>query len=195
MVAEKVATLFGPHLEELKSINKEPDLKEAYSSYSKKDITRFINFYQDAVDTCQNFNVNVKKMKVRKPRAKKVISADKKLAKFKYLKLYKLYQLASVNPSNILGATQVWLFDTKYTKLTVLNALDRGGFDVKGQTFLNVDKKASVTKKVGRHTKDVIDSILKQSKPNCRKTLEAVTAKPGKLQLRTNANIVIVRTF
>jgi hypothetical protein len=195
VVAFKVAELLTPHLDELKSIKKDEQLKEAYSQYTSREIKKFIDFYHNVVETCLNYNVNSKKSKVRKPRAKKAVTLDKKLGNFKYLKLYTAFQLASVNPSKVIGANQVWLFDTRYTKLTVLNALDRGGLDVKGQTFLNVDKKSSVTKKVGRKTKEVIESILRSSKPTCRKTLENVTARPGKLQLRTNANILILRTF
>lgn len=195
LVAGKVAELFGPHLDELKSIKKDEQLKEAYSVYTPKDIKRFIEFYQNVVDTCLTFSENQKKAKVRKPRAKKAVSVEKKVGGLKYLKLYTPFQLASINPSKILGATQLWLFDTRYTKLTMLNALDRGGIDIKGQSFKNVDTKTSCTKKIGRKTKEVINAVLKSSKPQCRKALENVTAKPGKLQLRSNARIVFVRVF
>jgi len=195
IIAQRVGDLFGPHLDELKSVKKDPQLIEAYASYSKADLKRFVAFYQDVVDTCATFAANAKKAKVRKPRAKKTISADKKISKLKYLKLYNVFQLASVNPTKVIGASQVWLFNTKYTKLTVLNAVDRGGIDVKGQSFLNVDAKNSFTKKAGRNTKDVITSIVGASKPQCRKTLENITAKPGKLQTRSNSDTVIVRVF
>ena len=195
IVAQKVAELLTPHLDELKYIKKDEQLKEAYSCYKPKDIKRFIEFYQDVVTTCENFAENTKRMKVRKPRQKKFVSADAATSKVKYLKQYNEYQLSSVNPSKMIGANQVWIFDTVYTKLSVLTAIDRGGISIKGQSFKNVDEKTSFTKKVGRKTKEVINSILKLSKPQCRKVLENVTAKPGKLQLRMNANLLILRVF
>jgi hypothetical protein len=193
VVASKVRDHYVAVLDEYNLIKSDPQVKEGYAHYSKKEIARFKEFCVTVVDACENFVNNQKKMKVRKPRKKRAVSPDKKLAKFKYCKMRG--QLASVNPANVLGAQQVWLYDTRYTRLSILNAIDRGGIDIKGSTFKNVDEKSSMTKKVGRKTKETIDFILKCSKPQCRKILEKVTAKPGKLQLRSNANIILLRFF
>jgi len=182
VVAEKIATLLTPHLEELKSINKEPDLQEAYAKYTKADIKRFVGFYQNVVDTCQNFNVNVKKVTVRKPRAKKAVSAEKKVGAFKYLKMFSLYQMASVNPAKVISAQQVWIYNTKYRDLTVLNALDRGGIDIKGQSFVNFDEKTSEMKKLSAKMAEkivkAISSSGKRASGNAMKEVEGNSKKP-----------------
>ena len=195
LVAEKVATLFTPHLEELKSINSDVQLKEAYRKYSKNDIKRFIEFYQNVVDTCKNFNANTKKTKVRKPRAKKVVSADKATSGLKYLKLLTEYQLASVNPIKLIGAEQAYIYNIKYRDLTVLNALDRGGLQIKGQSFINIDEKTTMMKKLStKQAEEIVKTISSGGKrvaSNAFNTIE--TAR--KPQLRMNEQTIILAFF
>jgi len=195
MVAEKIATLFEPHLEELKTINSDPQLKEAYAKYSKADIKRFIGFYQNVVDTCKNFNVNVKKMKVRKPRAKKVVTATKKIETFKYLKQYNPWQLASVNPVKVVNAEQVYIYWTKYNCLTVLNALDRGGIDIKGQSFINIDEKTSFMKKLSpKQAEEIVKAISSGGKRAAAKAFDSIE-KTRPPQLRSNDVTLILGVF
>jgi hypothetical protein len=196
VVAQKVAVLFGPHLDELKSIKKDPQLKEAYAKYTKADIKRFITFYQDVVDTCKNFTENAKKIKVRKPRAKKAVPSEKKLAKFKYLNFLKEFQLASVNPAKVIGADQVWIYNTKYRDLTMLNAKDRGGFDVKGMTFLNVDLNTSVMRKIPpKKIKDVVKSIASASGRRVCKNVFNTLKRDKKPRTRSSSETIILKVY
>jgi hypothetical protein len=196
MVAEKVAALFEPHLEELKSIGDDPQLKEAYKKYSKTDIKRFIGFYQSVVDTCKNFNVNVKKMKVRKPKMKKAVPADKKVATLKYLKLFNEYQLASVNPAKVIGAEQVYLYSTKYRALTVLNALDRGGINIKGQTFVNFDEKTSFRKDLPqKRAEEIVKAISvagKRAANNIWNDVQKATRDP---KARSSEDTIVLAVY
>jgi hypothetical protein len=196
LVAQKVAATLTPHLEELKSIKSDPQLKEAYRKYSRRDIARFIDFYQNAVDTCENYSGNEKKMKVRKPRAKKVVTADKQLANFKYMKLYNEYQIASVNPSKVLGANQVWLYKPKYQHLTVLNALDRAGLNIKGQTFKNVDLKNSMRIVIPRRrVEEIVKAISVGGKRAVTNIFNDINRTAYAPKLKVNDGILILAVF
>lgn len=166
-----------------------------YGNYKKSEIKKFATWWQNAVDSIDRYVKNVTVAKVRKPRKKRAISLEKKLKGFKYAERYDELQLASVNPQKVIGAVQVWLFNYKNKTLTMLTALDRGGIDIKGQTFQNVDVDKSMSKRIGRKTKEHVDAILKKTKPQCKRHINDIKYAPIGIQTRSNATTVILRVF
>lgn len=156
---------------------------------------KYAEFWGQAIDALERYITNKSKIKVRKPRKRKAKSAEKKVVSFKFCERFDTYKIGSVHPTKVIGAVQVWLFDHKSKRLTMLNAVDRGGIDIKGQTFLNVDESTSITKRVGRKTQQVLDGICHKSKPQCKNLLKDIKAKDMKLQTRSNATTVILRVF
>ena len=164
--------------------------------YTRPIAKQLIEFWKNAIAACDRYTENNQKAKVaRKPRKKRAVSADKKVKDFKFCAEYPDMQLVSTHPTKIIGAVQVWLFNHKNMTLTMLNALDRGGFDIKGQTFQNIDENTSITKRVGRKTQEVLNGILKKTKPQCKRTINEISAKPIELQKRGNASTIIMRVF
>lgn len=88
----------------------------------------------------------VKKVaKVRKPRVRKV-NPIKMAAKVKYLKTDAALKIDSLNPTEIVGAKKVYLYDTKYKRITKLISGTAAGFTIKGTTVQGFDvEKSSVT--------------------------------------------------
>jgi hypothetical protein len=128
-------------------------LKEAYSHLSKKDISNYIVALETLVDAC-TLIVDASKA-TRKTRTPKPKSADKLVAKLKYLKVDQKYSLASVNPSEIVGANELWVFNIKNRKLGkyVASNIDPtgmgragSGLSVKGTTIVGFDESKSVQK-------------------------------------------------
>ena len=73
----------------------------------------------------------------RAPRKKKPVSHDKLVAKIKYKKEDNTLGIVSMNPVQIIGSKEVWVYNTKTRKLAQYKALDNNGLSVKGASLLN----------------------------------------------------------
>ena len=140
---QAIADYYTPWLDELinASEGKDQQLKEAYRHLSKKELKERVVFFNKLISDVERYG-NVTK-KVRKPRKPRAVSVEKKLKNFKYQKEDNSYKIASINPEKILGAQELWTFNTKYKIVTVLRALDRGGLQVKGTSIIGYDEKTS----------------------------------------------------
>ena len=136
------------------------------------------------------------KRKPRKPRKAKAKAATKQVAKVTYMKSYAGdgLSLTSIDPTHIVGASQVWLYNTKTRNLTELNAAEATGFTVKGTTVQGLDERTSVTKKL-RKPNEVLPSVLDGGKVALRKLMGPIRTKPGHLSGRLNTDTIILRTI
>src|SRR5690606_15300444 len=89
-------------------------LNEAYSRYKKSDLKKLFALFEKIKDACQ-FQKESSKV-TKKPRAKKPISKEKLISKLKFMKEHAEYSIVSESPENILGAKEVWVFNTKTRK-------------------------------------------------------------------------------
>ena len=196
-VAEMSAGILQEKLNELYEIPNDKQLQEGYSDYKKKDVKRFISFYKMAIDACKQFNENVKRKKVRKPRKRgRVMNAERKLRTFKHLPEYTEWQLASVNPENILRASEVWLYVTKYRELKVARALDRGGLDIKGTTIIGVDESKSAAKRLRANVaEEIVKEVATAGKRKANNLFVSAKGSEPKATFRTNDNTLILAVF
>ncbi len=70
----------------------------------------------------------------RKPRKKKTVSADKLVEKLKFQQTEKSLGLVSINPRDIVGAQELWIYNTKTRKIGKYIANDIAGLSVKSAT-------------------------------------------------------------
>jgi hypothetical protein len=130
--------------------------------------------------------------KVRKPRKPKSIPAAKKIKSLKYQKEDTNYKIASVDPEKIIGATELWTFNTKYKVMTVFRALNREGLQVKGTSIINYDEQNSHTKRTGRKPDYFVERVLKGGKIVLRKLMDEMD-KETTLAHRINDNTILLR--
>jgi hypothetical protein len=191
---QAIADYYTPWLDELLAAleGKDQQLKEAYSHMSRKELKDRILFFNKLIDDVQRYG-NVTK-KVRKPRKPRAVSVEKKLKNLKYQKEDNSYKIASINPEKILGAQELWTFNTKYKIVTVLRALDRGGLQVKGTSIIGYDEANSMSKGTGRKPEIVLDKFQNGGKIVLKKLMnELKTDKP--LQFRINENTVLMKVM
>ena len=170
----------------------DPELKEAYRHLTKKQLKERIVFFSKLLEDASSYG-NVTK-KTRVPRKPRTISMEKKLKNFKYQKENNEYKIASINPEKIIGAQELWTFNTKYKIVTVFRAIDRGGLQVKGTSIIGYDEATSISKGTGRKPEIVLDKIPKSGKIILRKMMEELkTDKP--LQNRINENTVLIKAI
>ena len=191
--ASSIIAKLSPVLEELLEAydGKCEQLKEGYRNYKKTDIKKLIAFYNTLIEDAERYSSNTKKVKTaRKPRT---VSVEKKIKNLKYQKEDGTYKIASVSPEKIIGAMELWTFNTKYKTFTKFQALDRGGLQVKGTSITNYCEKSSITRSVGRkEPNEFLKRILEGGKLVLRKVLDDLkTEKP--LAYRINENTILLR--
>jgi hypothetical protein len=152
-----------------------------------------VEILADVVDDLTSHVDNVKKM--RKPRKKRIITADKKVSKVIYQKKDDNFKIVSLEPIRLLGAKEVWLFNTKYKYISVYRAQNDSGLDVKGTTLQNYDESRSFFKRTGRRPQQYLDSITAATKIRIGKAFEEIPGEAQTVNGRINENTVILRIF
>lgn len=131
--------------------------------------------------------------KVRKPRKKKVIPVEKKVANVKLLPEYTEFGLKGVSNASIIGAKVLWFYDTRYTRLVNLRCKEETGFEVKGTTVLNYNPETSGAKRLGRKAKVIIENLQKAGKVDLRKFMEGIKTSDCIFTGRMNENMILVK--
>ena len=191
--ARIIKTLYSrdlAELEELASGKADDQLKEGYSHRTKKQIKNLIAFYQEIMSACdmlaQEAKVN------RAPRAKKAVPAEKIVAKLKYMKTNEPLKLVSINPADIIGTSELWIFNTKTRKLGKYIAKEFNVLGVKGTTITNFDEFKSVQKTI-RKPEEKLKEFKAAGKVQLRKFLEDINATDTKMNGRINEDIILLK--
>jgi hypothetical protein len=191
--ARLIKTLYSRDLEELLELaggKGDEQLKEGYSHRSKKQIRNLITFYQEIMSACdmlaQEAKVN------RKPKARKAQPKDKIVAKLKYMKSNEPLKLVSVNPTEIIGAKELWVFNTKTRKLGKYVASEYMELGVKGTTITGFNENTSIQKTV-RKPEEKLKEFKSAGKVQLRKFLEDINATDTKMNGRINEDTVLLK--
>ncbi len=175
---------------ELASGKADEQLREGYSHRSKKQIKSFIAFLQEIESAC---NMLMQEAKVnKKPRAKKAVSKDKIIAKLKYKKSDEPLKLVSVNPADIIGAQELWIFNSKTRKLGKYVAAEFQELSIKGTTITGFNETKSVQKTL-RKPAEQLKAFKEAGKVVLRKFLEEINAVDTKMNGRINEDIMLLK--
>ena len=175
---------------ELASGKADEQLKEGYSHRSKKQIKSFIAFLQEIESAC---NMLMQEAKVnKKPRAKKEVDKDKIIAKLKYKKSDEPLKLVSINPADIIGAQELWIFNSKTRKLGKYVAAEFQELGIKGTTITGFSETKSVQKTL-RKPAEQIKAFKEAGKVVLRKFLEDINAVDTKMNGRINEEIMLLK--
>jgi hypothetical protein len=188
--ALKIAAYYKPYLEELAlGVYGDKEVLEGYKNYTKAQLKARMEYVAKLIDDCERYSGVAKKTRaVRKPRA---VSVDKVIKNLKFQKENKDYKLASIPPSKIIGAQELWTFNAKYGTLTHFVALDRGGLSIKGSSIIKFDEGLSKSYKTGRQTAKIVDEVAKAGKLNLKKIIS--TLKDNPFNARCNENTILLR--
>jgi hypothetical protein len=191
--ARLIKTLYSrdlAELEELASGKADEQLKEGYSHRSKKQIKNLIAFYQEIMSACdmlaQEAKVN------RAPRAKKAQPKEKIVAKLKYMKSNEPLKLVSINPADIIGTKELWIFNTKTRKLGKYVASEFNDLGVKGTTITGFDEFKSIQKTV-RKPEEKLKEFKAAGKVQLRKFLEDINATDTRMNGRINEDTILLK--
>ena len=194
VVSKKICDVFIDRAKEIEEVlaGTDDQLKEGYSNFSKLQLKRFKELL-DTIVSETNRMVSDNKP-IRKKRRVKEKPATLVVAKMKYLKEFAELNLTSVSPEKIVGALQVWTYNTKTKLLGVYNADNAKGITVKGSTLQNYNEQTSVGKKL-RKPEVVLKDLLDAGKVKLKRILPDLTTKEAPLTGRMNDDTIIVRVL
>jgi hypothetical protein len=199
-LAQKVYDYYKPLYDEIEELitKKTPDLVEGYQHLKTvKDKKDYLAFIKNIIDDCSKFMnaaTAAKTRAPRQPRAKKKIPVEKLIAKVKYQKESAEYKLTSVDPANLIGATEVYLFNTKYRHLVQLIAASVDGFSIKGTTITNTRDEQCLRKTL-RKPEEVLTEIGSATKARATRVFLDLKTKSALANSRLNDETVIVKVY
>ena len=163
---------------------------EAWSHLKPKYHKSMMDFYGTIVDDLDRIIKNSTAQ--RKPRKKKILSASRLIKNLKYQQEFTDLKLVSINPEKIIGARELWVYNTRYKTLGVYYAANAiRGLSVKGCTIQNFDEDASIQKTV-RKPQEVLGVLNKRS---LKKQLKDMKTKEQKMTGRINAQTILLGVF
>ncbi len=166
------------------------ELKEGYSNFSKPQLKKLVAWCDQVILDCGK--IAGEAVKSRKPRKRKTKTPEQLVAKIKVMDEHKELKLKSVPAKDIIGAMQLWVFNTKNRKLGCYHAIDADGLSVKGSSIINFNESKSVQKTL-RKPEATLPEIMKGGKVYLRNALEGIRAVESSLTGRLNADIILVR--
>jgi hypothetical protein len=178
---------------ELVAKGKDAQLVEGYRHLSKLQMRGVVKFCEAVINDCGAY-VQIKKVE-RKPRAVKLVSPEKKAAKFKFQIAFDELKLKSQPPATLVDKSEAWLYDTKKRKLIhVVADSHTGSFTVKSNSIIGFSTVETQQKTV-RKPSDVIKTMLAAGKPAARKIYKDLTTTETAFNGRGTENLVILKAW
>ena len=188
----KLVEIFKKRRNEFEEVltTEDEQIKEGYSNFTKAQIKKLVTYCDTIIADALKF-AEVAKTN-RKPRKRKQKSPDQLVSKMKYLEKFGELKLESIQPKDIIGSLQLWVYNTKTRKLGCYIADDAGGLSVKGSSLLNFTESKSVNKKL-RKPEVTLPEILKGGKVYLRNALDNIKAVATPLTGRINSDTILLR--
>jgi hypothetical protein len=187
-----IKTFYERNLEELveAASTKDEQLKEGYSHLTKAQLKKITAFYQEVVSACDMLGQEAKVN--RKPRAKKPTDKSKVVSKLKYMKTNEPLKLVSINPEDIIGAQELWIYNSKTRKLGKYVAEEFKELGVKGTTITGFSESKSIQKTI-RKPEEKLKEFKAAGKVQLRKFLDDINATDARMNGRTNEETILLK--
>ena len=188
----KYEALYSKRREELQAAQGREDLqlREGYSNFKATDFKRMISWIDNLLAAVEQYR-GVKKA-TKKARVKKAPSKEKLVAKLKYAKTDAALKIVSINPADIIGAAELWIYNIKTRKLGKYVAAGYQTLGIKGTSITGFDTDKSVAKTL-RKPEEKLKEFAKSGKVQLRKFLDDVRATETKLNGRIGTDTVLLK--
>ena len=178
---------------DLANKGKDAQLTEGYRHLSKLQMRSAVKFCETVINDCGAY-VQIKKVE-RKPRAVKVVSPEKKAAKFKFQLVFDELKIKSQPASALVDKSEAWLYDTKKRKLIHIVADSHtGSFTIKSNSVIGFNT-VETMKKTVRKPAEVVKAIQSAGKPAARKIYKDLTTTETVFNGRGSENLIILKAW
>lgn len=191
VVAKKIGSMYTRLLSELDLAyqGKDEQLKEGYAKFGRRKLKKFLDLIKTIVSDCEQQVVSAKAQ--RKPRIRKPKPASVQVKNVKYLKEFPDLKLTSLTPDKIIGAKDLWLYNTATRKLTWLKAADSGVLGITGTSVNNFDIVESGTKTI-RKPEEFFKALSGNNKRALANAWKTIKTKPSQARGRINQDMIII---
>lgn len=190
-IGKKISDRVQRPIQELQEVLEGADkqLAEGYSQFKKTEVKKMLGIYQDLMDKLQQAKVSAP-VKSRKP---KVVPAGVLVKRVKFKPEFAELKLKSIHPVQIIGASELWVYNTKYKKLQAYYAADGMLLSVKGTTLLNFSTEKSRGKTLRKP--EEISVLTGAGKRVYQQFFKAVKSKESAVNGRINEECVLLAAF
>ena len=196
LIAGKVKLYF---LDEYNSfcdvVNEEDEfMVESYSHMKPKQRDKYLQFLGEIVDDLESHIQNCSaNKKPHKSKVKKQKSPDKLIAKLNYLAEDVNLKLKSIRPEKIIGATELWTYNTTGKILTVYRANNRDGLTLSGSTLKGYDEKECLRKSLRKP--ELFFSTIGSGQKKIFRELQKLKTKEKPINGRINKTTIILKSY
>lgn len=192
LYAKRIVESFSSQQMELEEAyrGKDEQLNEGYSNFKKPQLIKLCKFVELIVTDAELWLNNAKKTKA--PRKTKTKSSDQIVKNVRYQKNEEQLRLTSINPVKIVGANEVWLFNSKSRAIQKCVADGPSGLTVKGTTIKGFNEENSVCKKI-RKPEEIAQNIVNATSKGATKYFSGLKTKESKCNGRINDMTLILR--
>lgn len=191
-VAKRIGEFYTKQLSELREAikGKDEQLVEGYSNFNKRELKKFADFIESIINDCLQ-QVQTAKA-TRAPRKRKATNPAKVVSRMKYMKEFAELKLKSCNPVDILTASELWIYNTKYRKVQVYKA-EHGSLSVKGTTIVGFS--VSESKSLTLRKPEEFFKGLSFGKRALNSAIKTLTTKPTAPNGRINEECILLGAF
>lgn len=195
--AARVGDAFVRRIAELEEYleGRDSQLLEAYAHLGKRGAKDMIKFYQSIIDGANAYKAA--KIATRAKPKRKPVPPEKVVRKLNYLKQFEELKLTSIDPRDILGCTELWIYNTKTRKLGRFVATTHGDtviapLGVKNSNITGFDENKSVAKTL-RKPAEKLAEFKTQGKPGLRKFMDTIKSVETRLRPRISPETILLR--
>lgn len=170
--------------------NPDSDLKYAYKRWKRTELKKYLDFVKSIVSTAESV-ASATKLSI-KPRAKKEKPAAQIVKRLKFKVKDDELGINSITPTDIVGAEQLWTYNTKTRALSVYHAIGPTGLTVKSTRLAGYDQKTSITK-ISRKPESDIKQVLTLGKVPLKTLVNKITTKKRIANGRTCNETLLLR--
>ena len=163
---------------------------EGYANINKRKLKNLVKLFEAFIADCEKYS-QFKKAN-RKPRAVREKPAVAQIKALKYKVKDEELGLTSAKAIDLVGAEQVWLFNTKTRKLAVYTSESTKGMTVKGSALQNWSPDKSKQKTLRKPAEQIKD-LMGAGKVKLRTYINDIKAKEQAVNGRINIDTIILR--
>jgi hypothetical protein len=188
-----INTFFNKRITEILELQttKDKDLIEGYSNFSKIELRKLVLLFTSLLKSIEMVQ-DIAKIE-RAPKKKKPVSQDKLVAKLKFKKEDNQLGIVSINPTSIIGAKDVWIYNTKLRKISKLIADEvTGPLSVKGAYITGYDELKSISKGL-RKPAEQLAEFKKSTKAQLKNFMTTINSVDIPASGKLNEYCIILR--
>jgi hypothetical protein len=161
-------------------------LKEGYSHVKRSTLKHLLEFFDGVVTGL----VETKQAnKITRIRRKRPIDKNKLVRRLKYTKQHEEYK--SIDPVEIIGASEVWVYDVKRKRIGVYASEYEGTLSVKGTVIDNYSLAKSYEKTIRKE--ETLSAFMGCRKNGLHKFMDGIRGKKFPAKSRVQATMVLLK--